>query len=105
MSGWVQRALQGSGHFPVGTLSVNLLGCLAIGALAAWSEQRPGLPAELRLFAVIGLMGGFTTYSSFGLEAYTLLRDGESLSALGYVAAHLLLGLLCVALGYRGLSG
>jgi len=85
--------------FPWGTLAVNWAGCLAIGALAAWLAATPHAPA-LRLFLVTGVLGGFTTFSAFGLETFELLVDGESGLAFLYVAGSVLGGLAAVALGF-----
>lgn len=86
--------------FPLGTLAVNAVGCLAAGLLAAWLEARGESP-QLRAFAAVGLLGGFTTFSAFGVETVTLLREGRSAAALGYVALSLAFGLGGVALGLR----
>jgi CrcB protein len=93
------RALFGVG-FPLGTLVVNGLGCLAAGLVAAWLEAR-GESAQRRAFLAIGLLGGFTTFSAFGVETLALLREGRTAAALGYVALSLACGLGGVALGLR----
>ncbi len=99
VSGWMQR-LSGSSFFPYGTLSVNVLGCLFIGLLSGWAENAELFGPSVRLFLLLGLLGGFTTFSTFGNETVILLRDRETLTALGYVGSHLVLGLGAVALGY-----
>ncbi len=93
-----------AGWFPVralpwGTLAVNLLGCLAIGMAYVVFEEHPHLPLEWRLALVGGFLGGFTTFSAFGLETWTLLREGEALLAALYAGGSLALGLAGVALG------
>jgi CrcB protein len=85
--------------FPVGTLAVNVIGCLVIGLLSQVAEARGAFSAETRAFVFIGILGGFTTFSSFGNETMNLWRDGEGLLALANVAAQLLLGLGAVWLG------
>jgi CrcB protein len=97
LSNWVQRATPGS--FPSGTLSVNVAGCLAIGALAAAIEARVAMHPELRYLLGAGFLGGLTTFSAFGLETFLLARDGEYGLALASVAANMLLGLAAVAAG------
>jgi CrcB protein len=97
LAGWV-LARTGEG-FPWGTLVVNWAGCLAIGLAAAGFDAWPRHPANLRLFCVAGLLGGFTTFSAFGLEAWELLADGESGPALLYVGGSLAGGLLAVVAG------
>jgi CrcB protein len=85
--------------FPWGTLAVNWLGCLAIGVAAALFAAWPHGPA-VRLFLVTGVLGGFTTFSAFGLETFELLADGEGGRAFLYVAGSVVGGLLAVALGF-----
>src|SRR5262245_2859584 len=91
---WTKRE-----DFPVGTLAVNVIGCLVIGLLSQLAEARGALSAETRAFVIIGVLGGFTTYSSFGNETINLWRDGESLLGFVNIAAQLLLGLGAVWLG------
>lgn len=95
--------LSGPG-FPWPTMSVNVVGCLGIGLLLALIEARPELPDHLKLFLVTGLLGSFTTFSTFGAETLGLLRLGQTRNALLYVAASVLVGLLAVAVG-RGIGG
>src|SRR3546814_2509257 len=64
-------------RFPIGTFAVNLVGCLAIGLLARVVARYHVLGTEARLFLFTGLLGGFTTFSAFGLESVELLRRGE----------------------------
>ncbi|MBI3271572.1 MAG: fluoride efflux transporter CrcB [Planctomycetes bacterium] len=97
LSGLVHRYLSAS--FPYGTLVVNVLGCLAIGGVLHLVEDRSLLGPNTRLFLTIGILGGFTTFSSFGYETMELLRDGESALALANVAGNVVLGLGAVWLG------
>jgi CrcB protein len=83
-----------------GTLAVNVLGCLAIGVLAGLSEHHGLLTPAGRLFLIVGLLGGFTTFSAFGLESFHLVRATQLLTALAHAAAHLGLGFAAVAVGY-----
>ena len=86
--------------FPYGTLCVNLLGCILIGALAGLADSRQLFPPELRTFAFIGLLGGFTTFSTFGFETMALARDGEYLRAASNVGLHVFFGLALCWLAY-----
>ena len=79
------------------TLTVNVAGCFAIGLIAA---AVPAHMVAIRLFFLTGLLGGFTTFSAFGLDAYTLWHRGEPGQAALYVAASLILSLAAVALGF-----
>ena len=88
--------------FPLGTFVVNLAGCLAAGLLAGVAERYPGaLSHEMRVLLFTGVLGGFTTFSAFGLETAQLLRRGEWPVASGYVGGSVLLGLALVLLGMR----
>ena len=99
MSGLVQRQVPLS-TFPYGTLAVNLLGCLLIGAVVGLGDSRQLFGPETRTFLLIGLLGSFTTFSTFGYETFALLRDGENLQAAAYVGLHLVLGPAVVWLAY-----
>ncbi len=85
---------------PWETLTVNVVGCLAIGALAGATSSGEILRPELRLFLYVGILGGFTTFSTFGFETFALFRDAHSVAAVGNVALHLTLGLSAVWIGY-----
>ena len=87
-------------EFPLATLLANVLGCLVIGALVPVLER---LGEGGRLFVLVGLLGGFTTFSAFGLETFQLARREAWGLAAAYVAASLLFGLGAVWAG-RGLS-
>lgn len=99
LSGFVQRNA-GIAAFPYGTLVVNLLGCLLIGLAVGLIDARQLVHPEFRSFVLVGILGGFTTYSTFGLETFSLLRDADYLRAFTSVAAHLVAGLLLVWIGY-----
>ena len=98
LSIWVHRLLDNP-WFPYGTLAVNALGCLAIGFLSGLAEARAAFTPEARLFLFVGVLGGFTTFSSFALETFSLARDTQSLAALVNIGLQLVLGLLAVWLG------
>ena len=83
-------------RFPWSTLAVNLLGCLAIGAMAGVIEKHHVFKTELRLLLIVGLLGGFTTFSAFGFETVYLLKRAAWSAALLNVAASVLGGLAAV---------
>lgn len=85
---------------PVGTLLVNILGSLLIGFLIGISEKSQVLNLELRMFLMVGLCGGFTTFSSFTGENLMLMRNGQFLSLFLYTGLSILLGFTAVYLGY-----
>lgn len=85
--------------FPIGTLAVNILGCFLIGLLYALAESRNILGTDTRIFLFIGVLGGFTTYSTFGFESLALLKDGAMLKASANIIIHVVVGLAAVWLG------
>ncbi len=87
-------------QFPVGIFTVNILGCLLIGFLAGLFELKSWMNVELRLFVFVGLLGGFTTFSTFANDTFLLGKQGEMLAALINAGGQVLIGLLCVWLGY-----
>ena len=95
---WTQ-SISKSIDFPYGTLTVNLIGCFVIGFLSQLAESRGAFTPESRALVFIGILGGFTTFSSFGNDTINLLRDGEAFNALANVSANVILGLLLVWLG------
>lgn len=98
VSGYVQQATRSVG-FPFGTLAVNLLGCFIIGFLAQLADVRGVFTSESRLFVFVGILGGFTTFSSFGNESLNLARDGQMMNMLANIGANVVIGLFAVWLG------
>lgn len=93
----VQKALNAS--FPVGTLTVNLIGCFLIGWL--WASSIKGLNEQARLFLMTGFCGGFTTFSAFGLEGVQMMLAGRWMYFSLYIIASVAGGLLATFLGYK----
>ena len=87
-------------RFPYGTLLINVVGCFALGAFAAWALERDG-SEHWRLLVAVGVLGSFTTFSTFGVETLTLLRSGDTRGALLSVAANVGLGLLAAWSGAK----
>lgn len=98
LSGWVHD-WTGREDFPVGTLAVNLIGCAVIGLLAELAESRGAFTPETRALVFIGVLGGFTTYSSFANETVNLYRDGATYLAWVNVIVHIVFGLGAVWAG------
>ncbi len=96
-SSWV--AGQWPRHFYMGTLAVNLFGCLLIGLLSGLFLTRTELPLELRVGLITGVLGGFTTFSSFSLEILKLMESGRLFEAAGYLLCSVLGGLLAAWCG------
>lgn len=85
---------------PVGTLLVNLTGSFLIGLLMGIAGKGTFLNADTRLFLMVGLCGGFTTFSSFAMENLTLMHNGQYLPVLLYTGATVFLGFVAVFFGY-----
>ncbi|WP_459676922.1 fluoride efflux transporter CrcB [Acidisoma sp. 7E03] len=88
--------------FPWGTLIINVVGSAVIGIVAATalSPSRTVVSPELRIFLMVGFCGGFTTFSSFSLQTFELLRDGRAAAALANALASVLLCIAAAAAGY-----
>jgi CrcB protein len=104
VSGWVQDR-SGSIAFPFGTLSVNLIGCFVIGLLSFLVETRSFFSVETRSFLLIGLLGSFTTFSTFGNETLVLIRGGRMDMAALYAGLHVIAGVFLVWLGRLAAAG
>ena len=99
LSGLVHRLIPLT-TFPYGTLVVNLLGCFAIGVASGLVESRQLFGPEFRTFALIGILGGFTTFSTFGNETFAMIRGEEYLGAGANIGVHVIVCLALVWLGY-----
>lgn len=96
ISGWVNTYVR---DFPLGTLAVNVLGCLGIGMLMGAVDAGRQIPDAWRFFLALGLLGAFTTFSTFGYETVELVRDERLGPALGSVLANVVLGVAAVVVG------
>ena len=99
MSSWLLQQTV-SWRFPLGTFCVNLLGCLIAGSIGGLIAKQSALGPDVRLLLLTGLLGGFTTFSAFGLETFLLLKRGEVGVALSYALLSVVAGLAGVWLGY-----
>lgn len=104
LGGWIHRLVP-MASFPVGTLCVNLSGCFLIGLLGGLSESRQVFGPELRTFIFIGILGGFTTFSSFAYETLALARDAEFARALANIVGQLIGGLVAAWVGFTLVRG
>lgn len=98
ISGLVQNLTQ-SVTFPHGTFVVNITGCFLMGIFSHLVESQVGLTSEMRLFLMVGLLGSFTTYSTFSHETLNLLQDQGMSLALINIGTHIIIGLSAVVLG------
>jgi CrcB protein len=99
LDGWIQYRV--GSVFPAGTLTINLLGCLVLGVIGQFSLNHITISPDLRIGLTIGLMGGFTTFSTFGWDTVRMLEEGEWTKASLYVGASVLGGLIAMMLGIR----
>jgi len=97
VGGWVQ-GLTGA-TFPWGTLAVNVAGCFTLGLAMPLLQASVATP-EARAFVAVGLLGGFTTFSTFSFEAMALVQDGQWARAAAYTLGSVGLGLTAVLIGY-----
>ena len=88
-------------QFPWATFAVNVMGCLLVGLIAGLLERISFYNAEMRLLLITGFLGGFTTFSAFGLETFYLIRTGHTALALINVFASVAVGLFAVWAGLR----
>ena len=100
LSGWVQRRL--GSLFPFGTLAVNLAGCFLLGVVMQISLSTRLLPADVRIVVAIGLLAGFTTYSTFNYETIIFFREGAWALGLATVCVTVI---GCLAAGFAGIAG
>jgi len=99
LDGWIQyRASPG---FPFGTLTINILGCFFLGLVGQFGLNHLSVPPDLRIGLTAGLMGGFTTFSTFGWDSVRMFESGEWLRALAYIGASVLGGLAAMMVGMR----
>jgi len=91
LSGFVQRVT--TPYFPTGTFAVNVIGCLVVGFFGGTAATRPGFSPEVRLLLIVGLCGGFTTFSAFSWETLELLRHDTLWRALMNAGGQLVVGL------------
>jgi CrcB protein len=86
--------------FPLGTFVVNLVGCLVFGAIAGAASQRVQVSPTVRLFLLTGILGGFTTFSSYSYESFLLVRDGQFVWATINVVGQVIAGLAGMWIAY-----
>jgi len=85
--------------FPLGTLIINVVGSLLMGLLAGYFLARPGVSQDMRLFMTTGILGGFTTFSAFSLDAAALVQRNAYGAAIGYIAGSVVVSILALFAG------
>lgn len=88
-------------YFPYGTFVVNVLGCALFGAIVGLAQHRVALSPDARAFLLVGVLGGFTTFSTFAFDTLSLLRDAQPAAALVNALGQLLVGVAAVWVGFR----
>ncbi|KQS86695.1 MULTISPECIES: fluoride efflux transporter CrcB [unclassified Rhizobium] len=94
---WTLRSFGPS--FPWGTLTVNITGSLLIGVFAEAIARKFGASPEMRVFLITGILGGYTTFSAFSLDAITLVERGQAVTAAIYVGSSVALSAIAVVAG------
>ncbi len=98
---WLSTLVQSTskGTLPIGTFTVNMLGCFLFGAIWSLAEGRITLSPHLRLLILVGFMGAFTTFSTFAFESGSLLRDSQFTAAIINIFAQNIIGVIALLLG------
>ena len=99
LAGWIGRQM--GANFPWGTLAVNVIGGLAVGLLFELMAQSWSVSPAIRAFLIVGVLGGFTTFSAFSLETVLLFERGELPAAMAYIVASVVLSVGAVWCGLR----
>ena len=85
--------------FPLGTFTVNIIGCCLLGLFGGWSENKELFSPTVRLLLMVGFLGAFTTFSTFSYETLSLLRDQETFYAFFNITSHIVVGLFAAWVG------
>ena len=99
LDGWIQYRVGAT--FPTGILVVNLLGCLLLGLIGQFGLSHVSLPPDWRIGLTVGMMGAFTTFSTFSWDAVHMFEDGQWTKGLLYVCTNVLGGLIAMIAGMR----
>jgi len=99
ISSWVPSLID-TIALPIGTIVVNIVGCFILGFLSSRADTLPGFSETTQVFLMVGILGGFTTFSTFGNETAVLLRNGQSLHALANILLQVVPGIASAWFGY-----
>jgi fluoride exporter len=98
VAGLVHRVA--SPFFPWGTFAINVTGCFVFGLIAGIADARGAIGPATRAFVLVGILGGYTTFSSFAFETFELLRAGQVPAAIGNTVGQVVLGLAAFWVGW-----
>ncbi len=87
--------------FPLGTLMVNITGCLLLGLFSGWAENHQFFTPQIRLLMFVGILGSFTTFSTFGYETIAMIHNGDTLQAALNVVLQVVIGLSAAFIGFQ----
>lgn len=97
---WSQSLFKGLA-FPLGTLIVNITGCLLLGILNGFAENHHFFSSQIRLFMFVGILGSFTTFSTFSFESVEMMQNGDSFQTLLNVSIQVIVGLFAAFIGFQ----
>ena len=97
---WSKGLFEGL-SFPLGTLIVNISGCLLLGLLNGWAENHQFFTSQIRLFMFVGILGSYTTFSTFSYETIKMMQNGDSFQALLNISIQVLVGLFAAFIGFQ----
>ncbi|GAW91858.1 fluoride efflux transporter CrcB [Calderihabitans maritimus] len=98
LSSWIFNRM--GDHFPYGTFAVNIIGCFLLGLFYSLSIEKSVISANVRTLVAVGMLGAFTTFSTFSNESLVLIQEGQIQKGMLYIVASVLMGLLAVWLGH-----
>lgn len=87
--------------FHIGTLTANIIGCLILGLIVGFVDKGNELSSNMKAFLIMGVCGGFTTFSTFINDSFTTFRNGDMLYSFLYILASIIIGILFLFLGYH----
>jgi CrcB protein len=88
-------------NFPLGTIIVNITGCLLLGLLNGWAENLELFTPQIRLFMFVGILGSFTTFSTFSYETIRMMQNGNTMHAVVNISMQLIIGLFAAFIGFQ----
>ncbi|MCK5541423.1 MAG: fluoride efflux transporter CrcB [Desulfobacterales bacterium] len=97
---WSKGLFEGL-SFPLGTLIANISGCLLLGLLNGWAENHHFFTSQIRLFMFVGILGSYTTFSTFSYETIEMMQNGDSIQTLLNITVQVIVGLFAAFIGFQ----